>query len=147
MHIRPGPRKCKFYAAMQHWAGTVQTRARVPSKHAKIFQECSILDRIKSQLSASLRGLFQRIFQELMEADLCNALLNILGIFCTFAWAFRPGSNVQNIPGIFQEYSRNIPENYFINQLLLIGRIFNGIFLCMQLFVTFLFLMPKTLLL
>ena len=36
----------------------------------------------------------------------------------------------------FQEYSRK----YFINQLLLIGRIFNGIYLHMQLFVMFLFL-------
>ena len=37
----------------------------------------------------------------------------------------RAGSNMHDIPGIFQEYSKN----YFINQLLLIGRIFNGIFL------------------
>ena len=40
---------------------------------------------------------------------------------------------------IFQEYSWNIPKNYFINQLLLMSRIFNGIFFCMQLFVMFLF--------
>ena len=43
----------------------------------------------------------------------------------------RPGLTCR----IFQEYSRN----YFINQLLLMGRIFNGIFLCVQLFVMFLF--------
>ena len=36
---------------------------------------------------------------------------------------------------IFKEYSRN----YFINQLLLMGRIFSGIFLGVQLFVMFLF--------
>ena len=36
---------------------------------------------------------------------------------------------------IYQEYSRN----YFINQLLLMDRIFNGIFLSVQLFVTYLF--------
>ena len=44
-------------------------------------------------------------------------------------------SNVPDIVGKFQEYSKN----YFINKLLLMGRIFNGIFLCMQLFVMFLF--------
>ena len=43
---------------------------------------------------------------------------------------------------MFQEYSRN----YFINQLLLIGRIFNGIFLHMQLFVMFLFLLWRNIL-
>ena len=47
----------------------------------------------------------------------------------------RPRSNVQSIPGIFQEYSRN----YLINQLLLTGRIFNGIFFHTELFVIFLF--------
>ena len=36
---------------------------------------------------------------------------------------------------MFKEYSRN----YFINQLLLMGRIFSGIFQCVQLFFMFLF--------
>ena len=36
---------------------------------------------------------------------------------------------------VFREYSKN----YFVNQLLLMSRIFNGIFLCMKLFVMFLF--------
>ena len=47
----------------------------------------------------------------------------------------RAGSNVQDISGIFQEYS----INYFKNQLLLMGRIFDGISIRMQLFVLFLF--------
>ena len=41
----------------------------------------------------------------------------------------------------FLEYSKH----YFINQLLLMGRIFNGIFLCMQLFVMFLFIFNEIL--
>ena len=49
--------------------------------------------------------------------------------------ALRAGSNVQDISGIFQEYT----INYFINQLLLMGKILDGIFICMQLFVLFLF--------
>ena len=43
----------------------------------------------------------------------------------------RPGSNVRNIQGIFRKL--------LFNQLLLMGRIFRGIFLHMQLFVVFLF--------
>ena len=53
----------------------------------------------------------------------------ILGIFCRLDRALRPGSNVQKIPGIFQKLLHISAA--------VIGRIFNGIFLCMQLFVSF----------
>ena len=48
---------------------------------------------------------------------------------------FLPRENLTHRLRIFNEYSRY----YFINKLLLMGRILNGIFLRMQLFVMFLF--------
>ena len=79
--------------------------------------------------------MFHWIFCPWAAADLWSNFWNIPEIFCTLDPGLRPGSNMQDIPVIIQEYSKN----YFINQLLLLGGIFNDIFLFMQLFVMFLF--------
>ena len=90
--------------------------------------------------SYSWKFLHSKIYSSQLTSSLSKHYINFMKIpsysrrnFHTCKRSVR--FNVQDIQRIFQEYSKS----YFINQLLLIGKILNGIFLCMQLFVMFSF--------
>ena len=85
---------------------------------------------IKSQLSAAL--------EDSMEYSRNGWQLIYVAVY----WIFLEYSARLPVllgPGLICRLFQDNSRNYFINQSLLMGRIFDGIFLCMQLFVIFLF--------
>ena len=97
---------------------------------SEIVKEYFVRSGITLQQTAAQRRMFHKIYKKYLTTYLSSITWKIFRMLIALNQAV---SNVQDIPGIFQEYSKN----YFINQLSLMGKIFNGIFLCTQLFVVF----------